>query len=100
MALALRRPCMLAISDWTQNCSTKLMEAELVADKHLIAWAKLQNIAEESASAFGLFQGRSIDLHDRRNIFALNAFDKQLLSWRDDNWASAKSMFPFGFVES
>ena len=86
MAVALRRPFMLPWSEWTQNCFDSLEEAGLSHDRDLVSLIRLQKIAEESVVALGLYHLRSVDLKDRAVLFGLNAFDKQLMHWRDTAW--------------
>jgi len=91
MAVALRRPFMLLWSEWTQNCFDCLEEAGSNDDRDLVSLIRLQKIAEESAVALGLYHLRPVDLKDRAVVFGLNAFDKQLMHWRDKDWSHASS---------
>lgn len=102
MALSLRRPNMLRYDCWIEDCICVLEALPFVHlnDRRLIAWVKLQRLAEESLTAAGLEKGSFNSWSDARSRFILKGCVEQVEKWRQSipeivmNGACKKHFFP------
>ncbi|KAH8820705.1 hypothetical protein F5884DRAFT_647203, partial [Xylogone sp. PMI_703] len=86
VALSMRRPNMLRFNSWMNDCVHFLEKLSNITifDKRLIAWVRLQNIAEEFASSLSLEDpGEGYRPLDSRMQLSVKAFERRLKSWKN-----------------
>jgi hypothetical protein len=85
---------MMRFSNSIAICIEALDQSEILTDRSLTIWAKLQHIAEEAVTALGWDdQNGRVNLQDVRVQLTIQSFEKQLATWKERNWSAANSNF-------
>jgi hypothetical protein len=85
VAMSLRRPNMFQWSNFARDCLQYLQKSPqaLPSDKHLIAWVKMQNIAEECGTSFSFDDPTMrVSMSDPRMQVTLKGFEKRMGDWK------------------
>lgn len=85
IALSFRRPNGLRYGAWVER-STKVLEMAPFLhpnDRRLLAWARLQRLAEESLTMVGFDEGMAVDFSDTRTRFILRNCAQAVTKWRE-----------------
>ncbi|KAF2740594.1 hypothetical protein EJ04DRAFT_571932 [Polyplosphaeria fusca] len=84
ISLTLRRQNPLQYGQWIDDCMTNLQAATTpnLADMRLVAWTRLQRIAEEGLTIVSFDRDRTIDYSDKRTRFVLATCIDSILTWR------------------
>jgi hypothetical protein len=84
MALCFRRPSVLRYDSWITACLDVLQSAasSSQSDRQLVAWVRLQSIAEEGSIAIGAYDDAAITISDMRTQNILSGCVRQVSSWR------------------
>lgn len=78
-----RRPNILLYNAWMGECEALLLKSPKSEDKHLIAWLRLQRIADEAYTAFGFDDAStSFSLSELRLQAILKIFERRMQEWR------------------
>ncbi|KAF1849301.1 uncharacterized protein K460DRAFT_277250 [Cucurbitaria berberidis CBS 394.84] len=82
-SMRLKRPNILLFNSWLAECSNMLEKSKLLDDKRIIAWLKLQRIADEANTAFGFDDAStSFSLSELRMQIVLRIFDRRMQDWK------------------
>ncbi|PZD01335.1 C6 zinc finger domain protein [Pyrenophora tritici-repentis] len=82
-SMRLKRPNILLFNSWMEECSNILEKSKLLDDKRILAWLKLQRIADEANTAFGFDDAStSFTLSELRMQIILRIFDRRMQDWR------------------
>ncbi|KAH7132669.1 hypothetical protein B0J11DRAFT_233390 [Dendryphion nanum] len=82
-AMRLRRPYILVYNSWMEECLCLLQKSNILDDKRVVAWLKLQRIADEANTAFGFDDAStSFSLSELRLQAILRVFERRMLDWR------------------
>ncbi|CAE7033266.1 hypothetical protein PTNB73_04886 [Pyrenophora teres f. teres] len=82
-SMRLKRPNILLFNSWMEECSNILEKSKLLDDKRILAWLKLQRIADEANTAFGFDDAStSFSLSELRMQIILRIFDRRMQDWR------------------
>ncbi|KAF2269952.1 hypothetical protein CC78DRAFT_529111 [Lojkania enalia] len=82
-SMRLRRPNMLLYNSWMEECLALLQKSPLIDDKRLVAWLKLQRIADEANTASGFDDAStSFSLSELRLQVILRVFERRMLDWQ------------------
>jgi hypothetical protein len=82
-SMRLRRPSILLFNSWMEECQVLLQKSRTLEDRRIVACLKLQRIADEAYSAFGLDDAStSFTLSELRLRATLRIFDRRMQDWR------------------
>lgn len=82
-AMRLRRPNILLYNSWMEECLTLLQKSPLIDDKRVVAWLRLQRIADEANTAFGFDDAStSFSLSELRLQVILRIFERRMQDWK------------------
>jgi hypothetical protein len=82
-SMRLKRPNILLFNSWMEECFSILEKSKLLDDKRIVAWLKLQRIADEANTAFGFDDAStSFSLSELRMQIILRIFDRRMQDWR------------------
>jgi hypothetical protein len=82
-SMRLKRPNILLFNSWMEECFNILEKSKLLDDKRIVAWLKLQRIADEANTAFGFDDAStSFSLSELRMQIILRIFDRRMQDWR------------------
>lgn len=82
-SMRMRRPNILLFNSWMDECFGILEKSKLLDDKRIVAWLKLQRIADEANTAFGFDDAStSFSLSELRMQIILRIFDRRMQDWR------------------
>jgi hypothetical protein len=82
-SMRLKRPNILLFNSWMEECFNILEKSKLIDDKRIVAWLKLQRIADEANTAFGFDDAStSFSLSELRMQIVLRIFDRRMQDWR------------------
>ncbi|KAH7385892.1 hypothetical protein BKA66DRAFT_415322 [Pyrenochaeta sp. MPI-SDFR-AT-0127] len=82
-SMRLKRPNILLFNSWMEECINMLEKSKLLDDKRIIAWLKLQRIADEANTAFGFDDAStSFSLSELRMQIILRIFDRRMQDWK------------------
>ncbi|KAF2014967.1 hypothetical protein BU24DRAFT_371826 [Aaosphaeria arxii CBS 175.79] len=82
-AMRLRRPNTLLFNSWMEECLGLLQKSTLLEDKRVVAWLKLQRIADEAYTAFGFDDAStSFSLSELRLQVILRIFERRMQEWK------------------
>jgi hypothetical protein len=82
-SMRLKRPNILLFNSWMEECFNILEKSKLIDDKRIVAWLKLQRIADEANTAFGFDDAStSFSLSELRMQIILRIFDRRMQDWR------------------
>ncbi|KAH7139968.1 hypothetical protein B0J13DRAFT_447937 [Dactylonectria estremocensis] len=84
IAFSFRRPSALHYGSWVERCIKVLERSPFLHlnDRRLVAWTKLQRLAEESLTMVGFDDGTSVDFSDARTRFILKHCSEMVIEWR------------------
>ncbi|KPM43980.1 hypothetical protein AK830_g2648 [Neonectria ditissima] len=84
IALSFRRPSVLRYGPWVERCIKTLEMAPFLHlnDSRLLAWVKLQRLAEESLAMVGFDEASPVDFSDARTRFILKHCGDSVTRWR------------------
>ncbi|KAJ4376285.1 hypothetical protein N0V83_001568 [Neocucurbitaria cava] len=83
-SMRLKRPNILLFNSWMEECFNILGKSKSVDDKRIIAWLKLQRIADEANTAFGFDDAStSFSLSELRMQIILRIFDRRMQDWKN-----------------
>lgn len=83
-SMRLKRPNILLFNSWMEECFNILGKSKLLDDKRIIAWLKLQRIADEANTAFGFDDAStSFSLSELRMQIILRIFDRRMQDWKN-----------------
>lgn len=78
-----RRPNILLYNAWMGECEALVAKSPETQDKRLIAWLRLQRIADEAYTAFGLDDAStSFTLSELRLQAILKIFERRMQEWK------------------
>ena len=78
-----RRPNILLYNAWMGECEALLLKSPQMGDKRIIAWLRLQRIADEAYTAFGFDDAStSFELSELRLRAILKIFEQRMQEWR------------------
>lgn len=82
-SMRLKRPNILLFNNWMEECYNLLDKSKILDDKRIIAWLKLQRIADEANTAFGFDDAStSFSLSELRMQIILRIFDRRMQDWK------------------
>ncbi|KAF2122817.1 hypothetical protein BDV96DRAFT_8152 [Lophiotrema nucula] len=82
-AMRLRRPNILLYNSWMEECLSLLQKSPLLDDRRVVAWLKLQRIADEANTAFGFDDAStSFSLSELRLQVILRMFERKMQDWK------------------
>ncbi|EOA90318.1 uncharacterized protein SETTUDRAFT_103147 [Exserohilum turcica Et28A] len=82
-SMRLKRPNILLFNSWMGECFAILEKSKQLEDKRIVAWLKLQRIADEANTAFGFDDAStSFSLSELRMQMILRIFDRRMRDWR------------------
>jgi hypothetical protein len=82
-SMRLKRPNILLFNSWMEECVGMLDKSKLLDDRRIIAWLKLQRIADEANTAFGFDDAStSFSLSELRMQIILRIFDRRMQDWK------------------
>ncbi|KAF2470167.1 uncharacterized protein BDR25DRAFT_226806 [Lindgomyces ingoldianus] len=82
-AMRLRRPNILLYNSWMEECLSLLQKSPILDDRRLVAWLKLQRIADEAMTAFGFDDAStSFSLSELRLQVILRIFERRMQDWK------------------
>jgi hypothetical protein len=82
-SMRLKRPNILLFNSWMEECVGMLEKSKLLDDRRIIAWLKLQRIADEANTAFGFDDAStSFSLSELRMQIILRIFDRRMHDWK------------------
>jgi hypothetical protein len=82
-SMRLKRPNILLFNSWMEECTNLLEKSKLLEDQRIIAWLKLQRIADEANTAFGFDDAStSFSLSELRMQIILRIFDRRMQDWK------------------
>ncbi|CAO2651994.1 Nn.00g002770.m01.CDS01 [Neocucurbitaria sp. VM-36] len=82
-SMRLKRPNILLFNSWMEECFNILEKSNSLDDKRIIAWLKLQRIADEANTAFGFDDAStSFSLSELRMQIILRIFDRRMQDWK------------------
>jgi hypothetical protein len=82
-SMRLKRPNILLFNSWMEECVGMLDKSKLLDDRRIIAWLKLQRIADEANTAFGFDDAStSFSLSELRMQIILRIFDRRMHDWK------------------
>ena len=82
-SMRLKRPNILLFNSWMEECVVMLERSKLLDDRRIIAWLKLQRIADEANTAFGFDDAStSFSLSELRMQIILRIFDRRMHDWK------------------
>jgi hypothetical protein len=82
-SMRLKRPNILLFNSWMEECFNILGKSKLIDDKRIVAWLKLQRIADEANTAFGFDDAStSFSLSELRMQIILRIFERRMQDWR------------------
>lgn len=82
-ALRMRRPNILLYNSWMEESLSLLNKSPILTDRRVVAWLKLQRIADEAMTAFGFDDAStSFSLSELRMQVILRAFERRMEDWR------------------
>jgi hypothetical protein len=80
--MRLRRPNILVYNSWMEECLTMLQKSPIIDDRRVVAWLKLQRIADEANTAFGFDDAStSFSLSELRLQVILRSFERRMRDW-------------------
>jgi hypothetical protein len=83
-SMRLRRPNILLFNSWMEECQVLLQKSRIPEDRSILAYLKLQRIADEAYTAFGLDDAStSFTLSELRLQATLRIFDRRMQEWRN-----------------
>ncbi|KAF2452102.1 hypothetical protein P171DRAFT_19000 [Karstenula rhodostoma CBS 690.94] len=83
LSMRFRRPNILLYNAWMGECEALLFKSPRNQDKTLIAWLRLQRIADEAYTAFGFDDvSTSFTLSELRLQAILKVFERRMQEWR------------------
>lgn len=83
-SMRLKRPNILLFNSWLGECVNILEKSKSMEDKRIIAWLKLQRIADEANTAFGFDDAStSFSLSELRMQIILRIFDRRMQDWKN-----------------
>jgi hypothetical protein len=83
LSMRLKRPNILLFNSWMEECFGILEKSKLLDDKRIVAWLRLQRIADEANTAFGFDDAStSFSLSELRMQIILRIFDRRMQDWR------------------
>ncbi|KAK7431309.1 hypothetical protein QQZ08_002080 [Neonectria magnoliae] len=84
IALSFRRPSVLRYGPWVERCIKTIEMAPFLhlEDSRLLAWVKLQRLAEESLAMVGFDEASPVDFSDARTRFILKHCGDSVTRWR------------------
>ncbi|KAK7408438.1 hypothetical protein QQX98_009365 [Neonectria punicea] len=84
IALSFRRPSVLRYGPWVERCIKTIEMAPFLHlnDSRLLAWVKLQRLAEEGLAMVGFDEASSVDFSDARTRFILKHCGDSVTRWR------------------
>ncbi|KAF2643938.1 hypothetical protein P280DRAFT_466659 [Massarina eburnea CBS 473.64] len=94
LGVRLRRPNILLFNSWMEECQVILSQSPLLHDKRIVAWLRLQRIADEAYTAFGFDDAStSFTLSELRLQAILKMFEKRMREWKqsvpDEVWTES-----------
>ncbi|ORY13158.1 hypothetical protein BCR34DRAFT_481476 [Clohesyomyces aquaticus] len=82
-AMRLRRPSILIYNSWMEECMSLMQQSPLLDDRRVVAWVKLQRIADEAMTAFGFDDAStSFSLSELRLQVILRVFERRMQDWQ------------------
>ncbi|PVI04762.1 hypothetical protein DM02DRAFT_611367 [Periconia macrospinosa] len=92
--IRLRRPYILIFNSWMEECLHMLSKSSNFEDRRVVAWLRLQRIADEAYTAFGFDDAStSFTLSEIRLRTILKIFEKRMQDWKGsvpaDVWTPA-----------
>ncbi|KAF2867627.1 hypothetical protein BDV95DRAFT_502118 [Massariosphaeria phaeospora] len=82
-AMRLRRPSILNYNSWMEEALSLLQKSPLLDDRRVVAWVKLQRIADEANTAFGFDDAStSFSLSELRLQVILRIFERRMQDWK------------------
>ncbi|KAF2185739.1 hypothetical protein K469DRAFT_726537 [Zopfia rhizophila CBS 207.26] len=82
-AMRLRRPNILLYNSWMEECLSLLQKSPILDDRRIVAWLKLQRIADEAMTAFGFDDAStSFSLSELRLQVILRIFERRMQDWK------------------
>lgn len=82
-AMRLRRPNILLFNAWMEECQNLLQKSPILEDKRLLAWLRLQRIADDAYTAFGFDDAStSFTLSELRLQAILRIFERRMQDWK------------------
>ncbi|OAG09561.1 uncharacterized protein CC84DRAFT_1083823 [Paraphaeosphaeria sporulosa] len=83
LSMRFRRPNILLFNSWMGECEALLLKSPKTQDKTLIAWLRLQRIADEAYTAFGFDDAStSFTLSELRLQAILKIFERRMQEWK------------------
>ncbi|KAF2005592.1 hypothetical protein P154DRAFT_313596 [Amniculicola lignicola CBS 123094] len=83
-SMRLRRPNVLPYNSWMEECLSLLQKSPLLDDRRVVAWLKLQRIADEANTAFGFDDAStSFSLSGLRLQVILRIFERRMEDWKN-----------------
>jgi hypothetical protein len=83
-SMRLRRPNILLFNSWMEECQILLQKSRILEDRRILACLKLQRIADEAYTAFGLDDAStSFTLSELRLQAILRIFDRRMQDWKN-----------------
>ncbi|KAF1967875.1 hypothetical protein BU23DRAFT_482088 [Bimuria novae-zelandiae CBS 107.79] len=83
LSMRFRRPNILLYNAWMGECESLLLKSPKTEDKRLIAWLRLQRIADEAYTAFGFDDpSTSFEMSELRLQAILKIFERKMQEWR------------------
>ncbi|KAL5395720.1 hypothetical protein PMIN06_003555 [Paraphaeosphaeria minitans] len=83
LSMRFRRPNILLFNAWMGECEALLLKSPKNQDKTLIAWLRLQRIADEAYTAFGFDDAStSFTLSELRLQAILKMFERRMQEWK------------------
>jgi len=81
-SMRLRRPNILLFNSWMEECQVLLQKSRILEDRRILACLRLQRIADEAYTAFGLDDAStSFTLSELRLQATLRIFDRRMQDW-------------------
>lgn len=83
-SIRFRRPYILIFNSWMEECLHMLSKSTELEDRRVVAWLRLQRIADEAYTAFGFDDAStSFTLSEFRLRTILKIFERRIREWKD-----------------
>ena len=83
LAMRVRGPNILSFNSWMAESLSLLDKSPLLVDQRIAAWVRLQRIADEATTAFGLDDAStSFSLDELRMQVTLRSFERRMEEWK------------------
>ena len=98
LAMRVRGPNILSFNSWMAESLLLLDKSPLLVDQRIAAWVRLQRIADEATTAFGLDDAStSFSLDELRMQVTLRSFDRRMEEWKQ---STAQGVLDGGALEN